>query len=90
MGYTERMHIAHLDLIDQFLNATGLVTPDTMDRIIRFRFDSEVENRAAALAERANEGALSEEERIEYAEYIEAVDLIGIIQASAKALAAAE
>lgn len=80
------MTVQQLNLVERFLEQTNLITPEALERVVRFRFDPGVERRAAELAEKANEGTLSEDEQAEYAEYIEAVDLIGIIQASAKSV----
>jgi hypothetical protein len=42
--------------------------------------DPDVQSRIEKLATKANEGTLSEEERAEYKEYVEAVDLVGVLQ----------
>jgi hypothetical protein len=52
--------------------------------IAEFRADSQVQARIAELAEKANEGDLSEEERQEYADYIDAGTLIAVLQAKAR------
>ena len=46
--------------------------------------------RITQLAAKANEGELSPEERAEYEDYVEAVDLIGILKAKAGALLAGQ
>jgi hypothetical protein len=83
------MAVDQTNYMDRFLQPiTELLTPEALRRIIAFRFDADTETRAGELAEKANEGLLTDEERSEYSEYIEAVDLIGIIQASARSMLA--
>ncbi len=52
--------------------------------ILDVRIDPEVQARVAALAERANEGELSPEERDEYLSYVEAADLLAIFKLKAR------
>jgi hypothetical protein len=52
-------------------------------RVIEFRVDSAVQKKVDALAERANEGLLSEEERTEYEALINATDFISILKLKA-------
>ncbi|MFZ0962512.1 MAG: hypothetical protein WAO35_16575 [Terriglobia bacterium] len=53
-------------------------------RVTQLRVDPAVQSRVDALAERANSGALSEEERAEYEAYINASDFIAIIKLKAR------
>lgn len=83
------MAVDQTNYMDRFLQPmTELLTPEALKRIVAFRFDADTQTRAGELAEKANEGLLSDEERNEYSEYIEAVDLIGVIQASARSMLA--
>lgn len=52
-------------------------------RVIAWRVDSAVQNKIDALAERANDGLLSEEERAEYEALINATDFISILKLKA-------
>jgi hypothetical protein len=52
--------------------------------ILESRVDPEIQARVAVLAERANEGLLSPEERDEYLSYVEAADLLAIFKLKAK------
>jgi hypothetical protein len=52
--------------------------------IADFRADREVQARIAELAEKANEGELTDEERQEYADFVEGGTLIAILQAKAR------
>jgi hypothetical protein len=60
------------------------LTPDMARALVDFRFDAETQARVAELAEKANEGQLTDDERQEYAQYIEMGDLVGILQARAR------
>jgi hypothetical protein len=53
-------------------------------RILDLRIDPEIQARVAALAERANEGELTAEERDEYLSYVEAADLLAIFKLKAR------
>ena len=53
-------------------------------RVAEFRVDPPVQERIDALAERANEGALSDSERSEYEALINAADFISILKLKAR------
>jgi hypothetical protein len=53
-------------------------------RVTELRVDPAVQSRIDALAERANNGALSEEERAEYEAYINASDFIAVLKLKAR------
>src|SRR6266487_4205054 len=61
------------------------MTPEMARIIVNARTDSSVVERVEYLREQANEGLLTEEERAEYADYVEAVDILAILQAKARA-----
>lgn len=52
--------------------------------ILDLRIDPETQARVSVLAERANEGELTPEERDEYLSYIEAADMLAIFKLKAK------
>jgi len=52
-------------------------------RVIAFRVDADVQGKVDALAERANDGLLSEDERAEYEALINATDFISILKLKA-------
>jgi hypothetical protein len=71
--------------LEQFLTPLmDRLTPDMARALVDFRFDAETQARVAELADKANEGQLTEDERQEYAQYIEMGDLVGILQARAR------
>jgi hypothetical protein len=53
-------------------------------RVVEFRIDPTVQARVDVLAERANEGLLTPEERAEYEAYINADDFIAILKLKAR------
>src|SRR4051794_40304425 len=63
-----------------------VLTPETAERLVSLRIDAETRVRIDELADKANEGTLTDPERVEYAEYVEAMDLIGLLQAEARGM----
>jgi hypothetical protein len=59
---------------------------DVAAKIVGLRADEEMQERIDYLADQANEGLLSEEEREEYTGYLHAVDVIAVLQAKARAM----
>ena len=73
-------------VLDRFLEPlTDCFTDEVADRIVRLRPDPLLQRRVDELAAKANEGELSVEESLEYAETIEANDLVALIKAKARA-----
>jgi hypothetical protein len=76
------MSIAVLDrLLDSF---TDCLTPAVAERIVGAQLDAETQSRLDGLADKANRGELTQPEREEYAQYVEAMDLVGILKAKAR------
>lgn len=57
---------------------------ESAQRVAAFRVDPAVQARIDGLAERANEGVLSEEERAEYDAFVNAADFISILKLKAR------
>ena len=53
---------------------------ESAQRVVEFSFDPAVQARIDTLAERANDGVLSEEEGAEYDAFINAADFISILK----------
>ena len=71
--------------LDRFLEPmTEAFTPEMAKKIIDLRADSEMRARIDQLAAKANEGTLTPGEDAEYKGYVEAADIIGIIQSKAR------
>jgi hypothetical protein len=58
--------------------------PEAARRIVELQADEGLQQRVEELARKANEGALSEEERQQYAEIISAGDVLATMQALAR------
>ena len=72
--------------LDRLLEpVTRCFTTEVAERLISLPADATVQARIEELADKANEGQLSEVERAEYEEYVEAADLIAILQFRARA-----
>ncbi len=67
-----------LDPLSEGLNA------DAARKIIELRPDPQIQIRIDELAVKASEGTLTDNERAEYAEAIEAFDILGILKAKAR------
>lgn len=67
-----------LDPLSRCLNA------ESAKRVIEMEIDPAVQARVDVLAEKANEGLLTEEERAEYEAFINAADIIAILKLKAR------
>lgn len=73
-------------VLDGFLEpVVGFLSADTAEKIIGLRIDASLQDRIDKLAEKANLGTLSADEREEYATYIEDLDTIAIFKLKARA-----
>ncbi len=81
--------ITETAILDKMLEpVTRCFTPAVAKQIAELRADQVTQDRIDELAAKCNEGALTEVEQREYGAYIEAIDLIGILQAKARVLLA--
>jgi len=72
----------HLDrLLEPF---AASLSPEVAAKIADLRADEAMQNRIDYLADRANEGLLTDEEREEYSGYLHAIDVIAVLQAKAR------
>ena len=69
------------DLLDPL---TECLDAESAQRLIAFGVTPSVQRRMAALAEKANEGLLTAEERNDYEALIDAADFIGILKLKAQ------
>ncbi len=77
----------HSAVLDRLLDPlTECLTPDVARRIAALRAEPVTQARLDELADKSAEGALSPGEREEYAAYVEAIDLVGLLQAKARAV----
>ena len=63
-----------------------IVLPEKAEAVIGFRADPELQARIEELAEKSNEGQLTEAERSEYAGYVRANKFVAILQQHARRL----
>lgn len=63
---------------------TRCLDADSARRVSELRIDANVQSRIDSLADRANEGLLSAEERAEYEAFINAADFIAILKLKAQ------
>jgi hypothetical protein len=81
---------SHTDFLDRLLDPVGgALTPEAAKRLIALRADTAAQGRIDELADRANEGVLTTEERGEYESLIAAAGVIAILQTKARAILAA-
>ncbi len=74
-----------LSYLDRLLDPlTDTLTPESASALLELRVDAEVQARVDELREKANEGTLTPVEDAEYKDFIEAVDLVSIMQAKAR------
>ena len=59
-------------------------TPEVARQVANYQADEQTQNRIDELSNKCTEGTLTSDERIEYEEYVQAIDLISIIQAKAR------
>ena len=61
-------------------------TPEVAKRVAELRADPAVQARIEELAEKCNEGTITPEEMAEYDAYIQAMDVVVVLQKKARAL----
>jgi hypothetical protein len=63
---------------------TEAFTPELARAIVDLRVDAELENHINGLRRKSNDGTLTPDEQAEYKDFVEAVDVISVIQAKAR------
>jgi hypothetical protein len=77
------MNAVHL--LDRLLDPIAeAFSPEVARRIVDLRADSDMQCRLDELATRSTAGQLTAEERLEYEQYVDVVDLISVLQAKAQ------
>ena len=61
-------------------------TPEVAQRVAELRADTAVQARIEELAEKCNEGTITPEEMAEYDAYIQAMDVVAVLQKKAHTL----
>ena len=76
-------------VLDRFLTPVRQsLSLDQARQLAEFRADEETQAWIDVLAEKCNDGILTDEERREYEAYVEAGDLIAVLQAEAREILA--
>ncbi len=71
--------------LDRFLEpVTDAMTPEFAQVVVNLRADAETQSEIDVLRKKANQGTLSAEEDAAYKEFVEAVEVISIIQSKAR------
>ena len=79
--------ITESTILDKMLEPVArCFTPAVAQQIAELRADLVTQERIDELAAKCNEGELTGAEKREYGAYVEAIDLIGILQAKARTL----
>ena len=66
------------------------LTPEVARRIAALRASPEVQQRIDELADKNGEGTISAEERAEYETWVRAINFLGVLQAKARKVVAAD
>jgi hypothetical protein len=75
------------NVLSQLLEPVGRLMPVEFARdLAALKATPEVQARIDELADKCNEGELTEEERTEYDAYVDAIDVISILQAKARSV----
>ena len=81
--------LTNTDLLDRLLDPVGqALSPEAARRLLALRADADAQARIDVLADLANDGRLSPEERAEYEGLIAAANVIAILQAKARTMLA--
>ncbi|MGQ0636643.1 MAG: hypothetical protein ACT4QC_18690 [Planctomycetaceae bacterium] len=76
--------------LDRLLEpVTEAFTPELARSLVELRADSELQAEIEVLRQRANEGTLSPHDEALYKDFVEAVDLISVLQSKARRFLAA-
>ena len=71
--------------LDRFLEpVTEAFTPEFARHLVQLRADDELQAEVDVLRQKANEGTLSSDEEAAYKDFVDAVDMISILQSKAR------
>lgn len=74
-----------INYLDRMLQpVTDAMSPEFANTLVGLRADDELLARIEILREKANQGTMTAEEEAEYREFVEAVDVISILQSKAR------
>ncbi len=74
-------------VIDRLMSPVGeCLTPEVAERIASLRADAELQHRVDELADKSNEGTLTDDERSEYEQYVRFSQFVTLLQIKARNL----
>lgn len=74
-----------VNYLDRFLDPVAeAFTPELARKIVGLQADPELATHIDVLRRKANEGTITPEEDAEYKDFVEAVDVVSILQAKAR------
>ena len=77
--------MSETELLEELLDPLSkCLNSESARRLVEFRISPAVQAKAEEFAEQANEGALTEEERVLYESLINATDVISILKSKAR------
>lgn len=59
-------------------------TPEVAKRIVELRASPATQSRIDELADKCTEGTLTDEEKVQYADYVRTINFIGVLQSKAR------
>jgi biopolymer transport protein ExbD len=78
-------------ILDKMLQpATDEMPPEFARKLLNLRADNELQARIEELRTKANSGNISSDETLEYQEFVEAVDIISLLQLKARKILSAQ
>ena len=78
-------------ILDKMLQpATDEMPPEFARKLLGLRADTELQSRIDELRLKANQGSISSDEELEYKEFVEAIDIISLLQVKARQILSAE
>jgi hypothetical protein len=80
---TDRAAVGLAKILDPVVEC---FTPEVAKRVAELHADPAVQARIDELAEKCNEGTMTREEMAEYEGYIQAMDVVAVLQKTARAL----
>ena len=74
-----------VQLLDRILDPiTDAFSPEVARRMLALKADDEMQSRLDELAAKSTSGQLTDDERAEYKNYVDVIDLISVLQAKAQ------
>lgn len=78
-------------ILDKMLQpATDEMPPEFARKLLSLRADNDLQARIDELRTKANSGNISSDEALEYQEFVEAVDIISLLQLKARKILSAQ